>query len=118
LAGSTPLAQWRAAGRWPASYDRFWDRLVQRHGRPDGTREMIGLLQLGRRHGHERLRAAIEEALALGCHDGAAVRYLLTADQLARTCPAPLDVGVLARFERPPPAVGDYDQLLVAGGAR
>jgi transposase len=114
LAGSTPLAQWRAAGRWPASYDRFWERLVARHGRPDGTREMVGLLQLGRRHGPERLRAAVEQALALGCHDGAAVRYLLTADRLARACPAPLDVGVLARFERPPPAVGDYDQLLAA----
>jgi hypothetical protein len=31
---------------------------------------MVALLQLGRRHGHERLRAAVEAALALGCHDG------------------------------------------------
>ena len=25
LAGSTPLEQWRAQGRWPASFDRFWE---------------------------------------------------------------------------------------------
>src|SRR5262249_14574429 len=36
LAGSKPLAQWRPAGRWPASYDRFWQGLIERHGRPAG----------------------------------------------------------------------------------
>ena len=118
LAGSTPLAQWRAAGRWPDSYDRFWARLIERHGQQDGTKEMIGLLRLGRRHGQEQLRAAIERALTMGCHDGGAVRYLLSADQLAREPVAPLDVGVLARFERPLPGVGAYDQLLAAGVTR
>ena len=115
LAGSTPLAQWRKLGRWPASYDRFWQELNERHGRQVGTKEMIGLLQLGRRHGHGRLRNAIEKALGLGCHDGAAVRYLLTADQLDRPHPVAIDVGILERFERPPPTVVDYDQLLTAG---
>src|SRR3989449_474072 len=41
LAGSKPLAQWRAAGRWPASYDRLWQALIERHGKPAGTKEMI-----------------------------------------------------------------------------
>jgi hypothetical protein len=27
LAGSTALEQCRAQGRWPASYDRFWEVL-------------------------------------------------------------------------------------------
>jgi len=27
FAGSTPLEQWRAQGRWPASFDRFWEML-------------------------------------------------------------------------------------------
>ena len=27
LAGATPLAQWRAQGRWPASYDALWAQL-------------------------------------------------------------------------------------------
>src|SRR5207237_10330516 len=41
FAGSKPLDQWRRAGRWPNSYDQFWNRLNERHGRQDGTRAMI-----------------------------------------------------------------------------
>ena len=47
LAGSTPLAQWRAKGRWPASYDELWAKLNRRHGKLDGTRQMVELIQLG-----------------------------------------------------------------------
>ncbi|HLE82634.1 MAG TPA: IS21 family transposase, partial [Dehalococcoidia bacterium] len=118
LPGSKPLAQWRQLGRWPQSYDRFWQGLMERHGRQKGTRAMIELLQLGRTYGQEKLRVAVEEALALGCGDGAAVRYLLTAHQLERTTPAPLSVGALAAFERPLPVVADYDRLLAGGTAR
>jgi transposase len=113
LLGSKPLAQWRELGRWPASYDQLWQGLVERHGRQKGTKELIELLQLGRTYGQEKLEAAVEEALALGCGDSAAVRYLLTAGQRQRACPAPLLVGALAAFERPLPTVDDYDQLLV-----
>jgi transposase len=115
LPGSKPLAQWRQLGRWPASYDQFWQGLMERHGRQKGTRELIELLQLGRIHGQDKLRLAVEEALALGCADGAAVRYLLTAHQLERVTPAPLAIGALAAFERPLPVVTEYDQLLVGG---
>jgi hypothetical protein len=117
LAGSKPLAQWRQLGRWPASYDRLWERLMERQGKQKGTREMIELLRLGRSHGQDRLRAAIEEALGLGCADAAAVRYLLTAGQLQRATPPPLAVGEVAAFERPLPTVAGYDQLLVGSRA-
>lgn len=40
LAGSTPLAQWRQAGRWPQCFDRLWQALNARHGRQDGTRQL------------------------------------------------------------------------------
>jgi hypothetical protein len=118
LAGSKPLAQWRESGRWPQSYDRLWGQLMERHGRSKGTREMIELLRLGRSHGQEGLRAAVERSLALGCTDGAAVRYLLTAREPVRAAPEPLEVGTLAAFERPLPEVADYDRLLagLAGG--
>jgi len=118
LLGSKPLAQWRQLGRWPASYDQFWEGLIERYGRQKGTRELIELLQLGRAHGQEKLRAAVEEALALGCGDSATVRYLLTAHQLERASAAPLAVGDLAVYERPMPVVSDYDQLLIGGRAR
>lgn len=118
FSGSKPLAQWRQMGLWPESYDRIWQGLMERHGRQKGTRAMIELLQLGRLHGQEKLRRAMEEALTLGCGDGAAVRYLLSAHQLERVTPVPLSVGALAAFERPLPAVNNYDQLLVGGAAR
>jgi hypothetical protein len=115
LAGSKPLDQWRQSGLWPASYDRFWEGLMERRGPQGGTKQMIGLLQLGRKHGQQRPRAAIDEALALGCGDAGAVEHLMGTRQLARREPEPLDVGALLAFERPLPEVSGYNQLLTAG---
>jgi len=119
LAGSTPLAQWRAAGRWTAAHDRFWAVLRERQGDQDGTRQMIELLQLGRQHGYERLTQALHHALTSGAHDAAAVRYVLTAPPpappvlgLSPTECAPADYAT-----RPLPSVAGYDRLLVPGVA-
>jgi transposase len=120
FAGSKPLEQWRRAGRWPISYDQFWNGLIERHGRQAGTRAMIELLQLGRRLGYDRLRRAIESALELGCADAAAVQHLMATAGLVHERPSlMLDVGtLLTQYERPLPTLYDYDHLLVAGGAR
>jgi hypothetical protein len=112
LAGSTPLAQWRQAGRWPECFDRLWQALNIRHGRQQGTREMIELLELGAGQGWERLEAAVEQALSLGCHDVAAIRHLLASGQLNRPAVAAIDIGLLARYERPQPVLSGYDRLL------
>jgi hypothetical protein len=77
MAGSTPLQQWRQAGRWPACLDRIWRDLEQRHGKSTGTREMIVLVRAGSVDGWDRLIAAVEEALRLGVSDAAAVLHLL-----------------------------------------
>ncbi len=112
LAGSSPLRQWRERGRWPGSFDQLWLSLQERHGRHPGTREMIELLLLGKRHGWNRLQQAVEKALALGCTDAAAVRHLLTNSDLARSRTELLDLGGLERYERPLPQMNEYDQLL------
>jgi len=112
LAGSTPLLQWRQLGHWPPSYDRFWQGLIERLGKQAGTREMIGLLQLGRAEGQPALRRAIEATLALGAHDSAAVRHLLAQPQLQRERPAAIEVGALAAYARPLPDMAAYDRLL------
>ena len=112
LAGSTALAQWRLAGRWPESFDRLWQGLNGRHGRQHGTRQMIELLQLGSGEGWSRLRAAVEQALSLGCQDVAAIRHLMLASHLDRPTVAAVDIGSLARYERPMPVMTGYDQLL------
>jgi len=116
LAGSKPLEQWRRAGRWPASFDQLWQGLIERHGRQKGTKEMVELLQLGRKHGQEPLRTAVETALTAGCQDRAAIQHLLEAPGLARTVPAGLAIDALLPFERPLPTVSAYDQLLVGVG--
>jgi hypothetical protein len=112
LAGSKPLDQCRKTGRWPSSYDRFWEDLIRRHGKQQGTREMIAILKLDRLHGSVKLRQAIESAMDLGCHHLAAVQYLLTADRLTRTVPEMVEIGLLDRYERPMPVMTGYDELL------
>ena len=112
LAGSTPLAQWREAGRWPECFDRLWQALNMRQGRQEGTRQMIELLSHGSREGWDRLRAAVEEALSLGCQDVAAIRHLMLAGRLTRPSIAAVEIGVLARYERPQPVLNNYDELL------
>ncbi len=112
LAGSTALEQCRAQGRWPASYDRFWDMLRQRKGRQEGTRAMIDILLLAREHGAGQVREAVEEALNLGCSDVGTVRYLLNVSGQEQQMPAvPAQVGALNRYDRPQPSLKDYDRL-------
>ena len=118
LAGSKPLEQWRKLGRWPASYDRFWEELMRRQGKQRGTRQMIDLLQLGKVKGYAELQRAMELALASGCSDEAAVRYLLLTESEGRLPQEAIEVGWLDRYARPLPVINEYDQLLGAGVAR
>ncbi len=112
LVGSKPLAAWRERGLWPESYDRLLQELIRRHGKQSGTRQMVQVLSLIKQHGHRRVRAAVEEALTLGCSDAAAVRHLAGAADLARARGALIELGELSRFERPLPVMTDYDGLL------
>jgi hypothetical protein len=112
LAGSKPLAAWRARGLWPGSYDRLLQTLIDRHGKQSGTRQMIEVISLVRQHGHERVRAAVEEALSMGCSDGAAIRHLADAADLSHARSAIIEIGSLQQFERPLPAIANYDGLL------
>jgi hypothetical protein len=112
LIGPKPLAAWRQGGLWPESYDRLLAQLIERHGQPSGTRQMIQVLSLIRSHSHERVRTAVEEALALGCADAAAVRHLVEAVNLTHARNALIELDALSRFERPLPVMTDYDGLL------
>lgn len=112
LAGSTPLEQWRAQGKWPASYDRFWDVLKQRQGKQNGTRAMIELLLLGRSQGYGPLERAVSQALELGCSDVGAVRLLLPNRAEKRKPLEVVEIGALSSYDRPQPTTANYDQLL------
>jgi hypothetical protein len=113
LAGSSALEQWRAQGKWPASFDRLWEELKKRRGKQDGTRAMIDLLLQGRTHGYEALRNAIEKTVAIGCMDVSAVVLMLNGcGGEVRPMAEPVDIGGLSRYDRPQPTLADYDQLL------
>ena len=118
FAGSKPLAQWRETGRWPGCHDELWTRLQGRHGRQNGTRAMVAVLALGQEFGHDRLRAAVAAAVSPGACDVAAARYLLTEAGLHKAKPEAIDVGALARYDRPLPDLVDYDTLLASPCAR
>jgi hypothetical protein len=112
LAGSTALEQCRAQGRWPRSYDRFWEMATIRVGRPAATRMMIDVLQLARRHGAPRVRHALEEALSMGCANLGAILYLLPVDcQQPATQPPVVEADALRRYDRPLPSMEAYEQL-------
>jgi transposase len=113
MAGSTPLEQWRRAGRWPDCLDRIWRELEQRHGKGAGTRQMIGLVRAGSVRGWPRLITAVEEALRLGVSDGAAVLHILNMpDPEERRRYAIALAEELQQFERPMPVMEEYDLLL------
>jgi len=111
LRGSTPLAQWRAQGRWPESYDRIWDQLIERRGRQHGTRAMVEVIRMGREFGYAKLTAAVDQALEMGCADVAAIRHLLMSDQLRHSVGEAIEIGSLSAYERPLPTMIEYDQL-------
>ena len=111
MAGSTALAQWRAAGRWSTGLDRLWRQLEERRGKSDGTRAMIMLVRAGLLLGWARLVAAVDEALQLGVSDEAAVLHLLRMPPARTATPMTLTED-LASFERPLPVMDNYDLLL------
>ena len=113
MVGSTPLEQWRQAGRWPECMDHMLAQLEQRHGKSKGTREMIELVRAGLSDGWQRLVAAVEEAMRLGVNDSAAVIHILRMpDAEQRKNYALVLSEELAQFERPQPVMDDYDLLL------
>jgi len=113
MANSTPLQQWRQAGRWPACLDRIWNQLEQRLGKSQGTREMITLVRAGSVAGWEQLIGAAEEALRIGVTDAAAVLHILRMpDPHERRRYAIALAEELAQFERAMPCMDEYDLLL------
>jgi hypothetical protein len=112
LRGSKPLAQWRAQGRWPQSYDQLWESLNEKHGRQGGTRSMVAIIRMGREFGYAKLETSVAQAMALGCTDVAAIRHLLMSDELQHAAATTIEIGALAAYERPLPTMSEYDQLL------
>ena len=89
--------------------------MIERQGKQSGTKQMIELLKLSQQYAPGKLQEAIELALSTGCHDAAAVKHLLNADELRHVRCDAIEIGALERYARPLPVMNEYDQLLRAG---
>lgn len=111
--GSLPLHQARQRGEFPAAYDELWARMRARVGDKAGTRALIDVLLLNRRHPRDLVDRAIDCALECGTVDPGTIALIarnLTTEPGAE--PAVIDVGALARYDRPQPDTATYDDLL------
>jgi transposase len=112
LPGATALARARSGGAFSATHDRFWAQARRHLGDRAGTKALIEVLLLHRAMPAPAVVAGMAAALAVGQVDPAVVA--IEARRAAEGTPAPVvPIGVgLARFDRPPPDVSRYDQLL------
>ena len=117
LAEYTPLAQWHSQVDGRRNDLLFWQRMIERSGHQNGAREMISLLPLGQRTGSEQLAVLSRRPWRHRCTDAAAaVRYLLTAIRKLRLKPDAIELGALARYERPLPTLEAATIMGPAGG--
>ena len=119
LPGSEPLHQARARGEFPAHYDQLWAHLRTHLGDKAGTRALIEVLLLHRKHPSEVVHDAVSLALEIGTVDPQTVAFIArNASAVPAAERVVIDVGDLARYDRPLPGVTDYDSLLAHGDAR
>ena len=119
LPGSEPLHQARRRGEFPAHYDQLWAHLRTHLGDKAGTRALIEVLLLHRKHPSEVVHDAVSLALEIGTVDPQTVAFIARNSSAAPPAErVVIDVGDLARYDRPLPGVTDYDSLLAHGDAR
>jgi hypothetical protein len=114
LERSLPLAQERAAGRWPACFDELWAALAGRYDASQAAAQMVDVLLLCRELGPARVELAVRGTLAAGAVDGRAVAVLARRATDAASPPARLTEldARLAACDRPEPDLSGYDDLI------
>jgi len=114
LPGATALAQAKAAGAFTSVHQRYWDAARRAHGDPAGTRALIEVLLAHRTLPAGALLTAMTRAIDSGVADYQAV-LIDARRQAARQVAPVIPIGALARYDRPAPTLGAYDQLLTGG---
>jgi hypothetical protein len=115
LPGSLALHQARLNGDFPLSYDHLWKRFTAAFGDRAGTHAMIDVLLLHRSYPKQVVRQAVEQTLESGASDPGAVALFarhLSEGETQQLSFAALEVGDLARFDRPLPETSAYDLLV------
>jgi transposase len=110
LPGATALAQAKARGVFTVSHQTYWDAARVARGDGAGTRALIAILLAHRTVTAAALITAMDRAVASGCLDPETV--LIDARRHASPLAPVAAIGSLARYDRPPPSLTDYDDLL------
>jgi hypothetical protein len=124
LPGATALAQAKAAGAFTPTHQGYWDTARRARGDAAGTRALIEVLLAHRTLPTTPLLAAMDAATTSGVVPQAVLidarrRAGQPVDGQAGGQVAPvIDIGGLARYDRPAPTPTDYDQLLSGSRAR
>jgi len=113
LPGSTALAAARHAGSFTEIHDQYLQAARRRLGDADGTRALIEILLAHRTLPAEALHAGISAALNTGVVDPQVVIIEARRHTSKRQSnDVVIPIGSLARYDRPPPTLDRYDQLL------
>ena len=110
LPGATALAQAKARGVFTASHQSYWDAARSARGDAKGTRALIAILLAHRTMAAAALIVAMDRAVTSGCLDPETV--LIDARRDVAPLAPVAAIGALARYDRPPPSLADYDDLL------
>jgi hypothetical protein len=110
LPGATALAQAKTCGVFTTSHQAYWDAARRARGDGADTRALIAILLARRSMPAAALRAAMDRAVTSGCLDPETV--LIDARRDTSAIAPVVAIGVLARYDRPPPSLTDYDDLL------
>jgi hypothetical protein len=112
LAGSTALAQARAARSVGPSHEAFWDLARRGLGDGPGTRALCMVLLLHRSLPSSSVLAALDAAVKMGNADPEVVAVEARRHRdSAAALPLVVPIGA-ALSQRPPPRLDGYDELL------
>ncbi|MCH9700020.1 MAG: IS21 family transposase, partial [Actinomycetia bacterium] len=110
LPGATALAQAKARGVFTTTHQAYWDAVRRSRGDAKGTRALIAILLAHRTMAAAALITAMDRAVTSGCLDPETV--IIDARRDTSPIAAVVAIGALARYDRPPPSLTDYDDLL------
>ncbi|MHA0290063.1 IS21 family transposase (plasmid) [Mycobacterium sp. C3-094] len=110
LPGATALAQAKARGVFTITHQSYWDAARRARGDAAGTRALIAILLAHRTMAAAALITAMDRAVTSGCLDPETV--IIDARRHISALTPAVPIGGLARYDRPPPSLTDYDDLL------
>ena len=111
MLGATALVRARASGAFSSDHEDYWRAARRKLGDQHGTRALVEVLLAHRVLPAGAVRAGIRAALGVGSVDPAVV--IVEARRAGDDRPAVIvAIGALDRYDRPPPTITRYDELL------